>query len=663
MRKIYSLALALCILLTAMAQNKRPLVPGDSYRIKNIGGLQVSPEGQWVAYVLTSIDSVKDKRHSEIWMKSWDGQQEVQLTSGDAAAPKFSPDGKYISFISGLPRVGDDKDDDNGQVYLLDRRGGEAKKLTHIKGSIEDYVWSPDGSKILLTVKGEDFADTAKTNIRKPYVMDRYHFKQDYQGYLDSTSTHLYLFNVTSKKLDTLTKGIYDETAASFSPDGLHIAFASNRTEYPDKNENTDIFVMDATPGASIKKLTNWPGGDNYPAFSPDGNYIAYLQTSSNENFTMYGHNYLAVIPATGGEPKVMSKLIDRPVGDARWAKDGKTIAVLLEDDRQCNVATFDIATGKMQMATSGDKNYSSLEYNKTADAWATTMSSPLQPTEIYIVENGRERKLTNIQDSFLAPLQLASVKGFKVTVKDGNVVSGILYLPPNAPANSKLPLVLFIHGGPVAQDNYGFDLSRQIFASAGYAVAAVNYRGSNGRGVDYIRAIYGDWGNKEEIDIIGVADYLIKQGIADESRMGIAGWSYGGISTNYTIATDQRFKAAVSGAGSALQFTMYGVDQYITQYETELGAPWKNMDKWIKLSYPFFHADRIKTPTLFMASQKDFNVPAVGAEQMYQAFKSLGIPTELVIYPNQNHGLSVPSYIKDRFERHIQWFDKYLKK
>ncbi len=241
-------------------------------------------------------------------------------------------------------------------------------------------------------------------------------------------------------------------------------------------------------------------------------------------------------------------------------------------------------------------------------------------------------------------------------------MVSGILYLPPGAEAGKKLPFLLYIHGGPVGQDDFGFDLSRQIFACAGYAVAAVNYRGSNGRGVEFTRAIYRDWGNKEVIDIVGAADYLISQGIVDEKRMGIAGWSYGGISTNYVIASDRRFKAAVSGAGSSLQFSMYGVDQYVNQYENELGPPWKNPQKWIELSYPFFHADRIKTPTLFMASQNDFNVPSVGAEQMYQALRSLGVPTELVIYPNQHHGLTVPSYIKDRFDRHIRWFDKYLK-
>ena len=224
-----------------------------------------------------------------------------------------------------------------------------------------------------------------------------------------------------------------------------------------------------------------------------------------------------------------------------------------------------------------------------------------------------------------------------------------------------KLPLILFIHGGPVAQDEYSFDLTRQIYAAAGYAVAAVNYRGSSGRGANYTKCIYGDWGNKEVKDIIGVADYLIKTGVADENKMAIAGWSYGGILTNYTIATDKRFKAAVSGAGSSLMLSFYGTDQYISQYEPELGKPWENIQKWLDVSYPFFKVKEIKTPTLFMASQADFNVPVVGAEQMYQAFKSVGIPTQLIIYPNQNHGIRVPSYLVHRYNSHLDWFKKYL--
>ncbi len=638
--------------------SKRPIGPSDVYRLQSVGGPQVSPDGNWIVYALSSVDTTKDGRNSDLWMVSWDGTQTVQLTNSPEGegSPRFSPDGKYVSFIA---KRGEDK---KSQVYLLDRRGGEGIRLTNVKGDIEDYCWSPEGGRIVLVMKDPDYSDTAKTKIRTPYVIDRYHFKQDNEGYLDRRATHLYLFTLATKTLDTLTQGTYDEVQPAFSPDGSRIAYVSNRTEDPDKNENSDIFVMEVKAGSAAMKLTTWNGGDDRPVWSPDGKFIAYLQSSSNENFTMYGEDYLAVVSVDGGRPRVISQSIDRPVSNPRWGSTSQSVLVLMQDDRQRLVASFDVSTGTVSRIADGERSFSNLEYNKAKDAWVCLMSTPSVPSEIYAIEKGVTRRITTVHDSFLAPLQLASVEGFKSKSKDGTVVSGLLYRPPGIEPGRKLPLILYIHGGPVGQDEFAFDLSRQIFACSGYAVAAVNYRGSNGRGIEFTRAIYRDWGNKEVVDIVGAADYLVSQGIVDESRMGIAGWSYGGISTNYVIASDRRFKAAVSGAGSALQFSMYGVDQYVNQYENELGSPWKNPKKWIDLSYPFFHAERIKTPTLFMASQNDFNVPSVGAEQMYQALRSLGIPTELVIYPNQHHGLTVPSYIRDRLERHIRWFDKYLK-
>ena len=286
--------------------------------------------------------------------------------------------------------------------------------------------------------------------------------------------------------------------------------------------------------------------------------------------------------------------------------------------------------------------------------------SNSVTPNEIYSGTNGTFTKISNFSKEFLAPLKLSHVSGFSCQSVDKNTVTGILYLPDSTAR--KLPLILYIHGGPVAQDEYSFDMTRQIMSAAGYAVAAVNYRGSSGRGMAYTKSIAGDWGNKEVKDIIAVTDYLIREGYVDPEKLGISGWSYGGILTNYTIATDKRFKAAVSGAGSSLQLSMYGSDQYIKQYEEELGKPWKNPKKWLDLSYPFFKVESIRTPTLFMASEDDFNVPVIGAEQMYQAFKSTGIPTELVIYPNQHHGIRVPSYIIHRHNKHLEWFGRYLK-
>ncbi|GAB3272235.1 S9 family peptidase [Larkinella harenae] len=644
---------------TALAQlpTRRPIQPSDILRLQNITDPQVSPDGAWVAYTLSSVDKEKDKRNNDLWMISWDGKQSVQLTSSaeSESTPRWSPDGRYLSFVA--TRNGD-KD---SQLWLLDRRGGEGKKLTELKGELEEYEWAPDGKRIALVVRDKDYSDSAKTKIRKPYVIDRYHFKEDSKGYLDRRAAHLYLLDVETRKLDTLTSGIYDESSPVWSPDSKLIAYVSNRTTDPDKNENADLFVIEARAKAIAKQLTTWAGYDRSPVWSPDGTQIAYLRSTAATNFIMYDQPVLALILAAGGEPKLLSTSLDRPVRNPRWSPDGKSIAVLVDDDRRTYVGAFELASGKLNRLAGGDCAFADLEQNPKG-GWATLMSKPQLPAEIYVVENGETRRLTTIQDAFVAPLLLANVEGFISRSKDGTQVSNMLFRPANVPAGQKLPTILFIHGGPVGQDNFGFDLARQLLAGGGYAVAGVNYRGSSGRGLAYCKAIYGDWGNKEVVDILGATDYLVANGIADPNKLGIGGWSYGGILTNYTITTDQRFKAAASGAGSSLQFTMYGSDQYVNQYENELGTPWKNTDKWLKVSFPFLKADRIKTPTLFMGGEKDFNVPIAGSEQMYQALRSLGVPTQLIVYPNQFHGLSVPSYQTDRFDRYLKWFDQYLK-
>ena len=642
---------------TALAQPpaKRPINPSDIARLQTISDPQVSPDGNWVAFTQSAVDVSKDKRNADIWMISWDGKQSVQLTNSPdgESSPRWSPDGRYLSFTSARNGT------TGSQLWLMDRRGGEGKKLTDLKGELEEYEWAPDGKKIAMIIRDKDYSDSAKTKIRTPYVMDRYQFKQDVKGYLDRRAAHLYLFDVEKKTLDTLTKGIYDEASPVWSPDGSRIAFVSNRTEDPDKNENSDIYVIDAKKGAALRQLTTWTGPDNSPTWSPDGKQIAYLRSTSSANFIMYDQPVLALVSADGGEPRLLSAALDRPVRNPRWSVDGQSLAVLVENDRRVYVGSYNLTDGKLTPVTTGDRAFADLERNPKG-GWATLMSEPQLPTEIYAIENGNVRRLTTIQDEFVAPLQLATVEGYTSRSKDGAQVSSILFKPMNAA--QKLPAIFFIHGGPVSQDNFGFDLSRQLLAGGGYAVVGVNYRGSNGRGLDYCKAIYADWGNKEVLDILGSADYLVQKGIADPDRLGIGGWSYGGILTNYTIATDPRFKAAASGAGSSLQLTMYGIDQYVNQYENEIGVPWKNLDKWLKLSYPFLKADRIKTPTLFMASEKDFNVPVAGSEQMYQALKTLGVPTQLVIYPNSFHGITTPSYQKDRMDRYLQWFGQYLK-
>jgi dipeptidyl aminopeptidase/acylaminoacyl peptidase len=199
------------------------------------------------------------------------------------------------------------------------------------------------------------------------------------------------------------------------------------------------------------------------------------------------------------------------------------------------------------------------------------------------------------------------------------------------------------------------------MFAARGFVVVQVNYRGGAGRGIDFAKAIFADWGHKEVEDLLAGVDYLVAAGIADKDRLAIGGWSYGAILTDFTIAADNRFKVAVSGAGSGNELSSYGVDDYILQYTNELGAPWSNTALWLKVSYPFFHADRIHTPALFVGGDKDFNVPLIGSEQMYQALRALGVPTELVIYPGEHHVFSRPTFLKDLAERMSVWIDRYI--
>ena len=667
MRKT-TLALAVLVFATsAFAQTKRPLNVDDIYNLKDVRDPQRSPDGKWVAYSVSRAIKDTDKNDSDVWMVSWDGQQQVQLTSTpeSESSPRWSPDGKYLAFLSSR------QESKGAQLWLMNRAGGEAVKVTAVKGSVDQYAWSPDGKRIAMIVDEPDPAHaeefepdakkTAEKKTAKPIVVDRYHFKADVSGYLRNEKSHLYLFDVETKKAQVLTPGAFNEEAPAWSPNGQQIAFIRRHGEGDvDKAPNKDLFVIDARAGAEPKRLTTTTAEEGGRlAWSPDGKNIAYL-LGDEAKFSAYDQNKLTVIPAAGGEPRVLTAALDRPVRSPFWAADG-SIAFTVSDDRAEHVARIPAAGGKVEKLIAGDRVVSDISPGADG-AFAVLASTPTEIPEVYALESGKLRQLTHQNDDWFKTVQLGATEGFSATSKDGTEVHGLIVKPAGFTQGQRYPTLLRIHGGPNGQDAYAFNFEREIFAARGYVVVAVNYRGSNGRGSAYQKAIFADWGNKEVVDLLGAMDYVQKTGYVDADRLGIGGWSYGGILTNYTIATDTRFKAAISGAGSSNQISMYGTDMYITQYENEIGPPWKTQDLWIKISYPFFHADRIKTPTLFMGGEKDFNVPLLGSEQMYQALRSLGVDSQLVIYPNQFHGITIPSYKKDRLERYVAWYDKYLK-
>jgi dipeptidyl aminopeptidase/acylaminoacyl peptidase len=645
----------------AVAQAKRPLRSNDLYHLKDVRDPQLSPDGQWVAYTVATVDSAKDKSDNDVWMTSWDGATTIRVTSSpeSESTPRWSPDGRYLAFVSGR------QEGKGAQVWLLDRRGGEAQRVTQLKGGIDEFAWSPDSKRLILVVDEETDSvarkDTTDHKTPKPIVIDRYNFKRDVAGYLGSKRSHLSLFDVETRKTVTLTSTLEDDGSPSWSPDGRMIAFVRGPVAEPDKSRDDDVYVIEAQAGATPKKLTDFVGPDGgRPAWSPDGKWIAFFR-GDEPKYQAYNLSKLAIVPSDASAPAhVITEALDRPVSNAQFSADGKSVLVLVSDDREQQVARVRIADGAVERLITGKRVVQSYTTGP-AGKMAVLSSTPERSAEVYAWESGALRQLSHQNDSVFAQLQLGTTEGFSSRSKDGTEVHGVLVRPANAPA-TKLPMILYIHGGPNGQDSYSFSFDRELFAANGYAVLSVNYRGSSGRGSAYQKAIFADWGDKEVMDLLGAVDEAVRSGVADGERLGIGGWSYGGILTDYTIATTPRFKGAVAGAGSALQLSMYGTDQYITQYNQEIGPPWKSQDLWIKISYPFFHADRIKTPTLFMGGSADFNVPIIGGEQMYQALRSLGIPTQLVIYPGQYHGLSIPSYRKDRLDRFLTWYDRYVK-
>jgi dipeptidyl aminopeptidase/acylaminoacyl peptidase len=662
------MVLGACALLPAQAAPapQTPVTAQDFNLLRTVADPQLSSDGAWVAYTVRDVDVAADRRNTTLYMSSWDGAQTVRLTRGQEtdSKPRWSPDGAYLGFLASR-----DSDSDPDQLWVLSRAGGEPEKLTDLPGGVSDYAWSPDGRRVVLVGKDADpDAPSGKGERRpKPIVIDRYYFKEDETGYLRDLHEHLYLFDIASRKAEPLTPGRFDEVYPSWSPDGKSLAFLSKRADDPDRTEEFGLYVMEARAGAAPRALTTLHGesGDSEwmtaPAWSPDGTRIAFL-AGGEPKLLEYAIHRLSVIPSAGGAPLVLTGELDRNVTEPRWSADGKSLYFLLEDDRNQVLARVPAGGGTIDRVLTGRRDVQGYALGAKGRI-ALLQATPDRPDEVYALAEGRERPLSRQNDAWLAQRRLATLEEVSARSPDGTVISGFMLKPSDFVAGKRYPTLLRIHGGPVAQSANRFNLEWQAFAGHGYLVLAGNPRGSSGRGEAFAKAIYANWAEPAAQDVLALVDQAVASGLADPERLGVGGWSYGAILTDNIIVRDSRFKAATSGAGQGNALAGYGTDEYIRDYENELGVPWQHLDMWLRNSKPFLNADRIKTPTLFLCGDQDFNVPLLNSEQMYQALKSLGVETRMVIYPGQYHGLSRPSFLRDRLERYLDWYDRHLGK
>ena len=646
----------------ATVAQERSLTIEDLMTMKSVSGPVVSPEGEWVVYAVRARDMEEDKSISQLWVVPAVGGESVPMTATETSAgnPQWSPDGKYLSFTSSKGERA------KSQVWTLNRQiGGEAVQLTDTKQGVNDYAWSPDGSRLLLVMTdlspellNEDESDDDKA---RPYVIDRMQFKRDYRGYLDRRRTHIYVYTPGDDSPVQVTHGDYDDTDPVWSPDGSSIAFVSDRSDDPDLNYGTDIFVVNVDDAAHpLTQITRNEGRDYSPVFSPDGKRIAYVTSTGPDvgGSALTPTKYLAITDIDADQREILTPELDRNVSSPRFTEDGRDIYFRLEDSGSNQLARVRASGGDVVREIGGE--VSVRDYSMADGVIVVSLADATSPSELYAFD-GALARLTDVSGESLAGVSRAAVEKRRFESRDGTEVEAFFVKPVGYEEGQSYPTILWLHGGPASQFNWGYNDTAQLFAANGYAVIMPNPRGSTGYGAEFAHGTVAAWGENDYDDVMAAIDHGIEIGLVDPARTGVGGWSYGGILTNYVITQTTRFQAAMSGASLGLVTSNYGHDQYQLMYELEFGLPWENPELWAELS-PFNKVESITTPTLWMGGEVDWNVPINNSEQMYIAMKRLGRETQLVVYPDEHHGIRRPSFQQDRFERWINWFDQYLK-
>ncbi len=648
------LCTAIALLLSSPALAGQAFTTDDLLALEDISEPVFTPDGESVTYVVTKPGD-GDFRQSDIWSVDWDSGEAKPLFADpkeDEYSPRYSADGSIMTYL---------RSHDGAVQIWRSEQGGKAQQVSHVPGGVWDYTLSPDGTQAVV------LAETGLVQLEEgetppPIVSTRFTQGTDSDGWVQQRRKHLFLLDFTNGETTQITHGEYDHATPAWSPDGQWIAFVSRRCEEADRHYCSDIYI--ARPdGSDERRISSFAGGDadwdfesGGPQWSPDSRQLTWIR-AGEEKYTWYRPFQIVTADIETGEERTPA-WIDRWFYFPRWSADGKHVLALVEQDRDTWLARIDPVSGQLDYLTHGarlaydfavgpDGRLAVLDGDNNTPLGLRTVEAtprPLSPQNAWVAK----RTLATTQD---------------VAFMSGDTeIHGLLVLPADHKPGQKHPLIVRLHGGPVYQYSHEFMADWQVYAANGYAVLGINPRGSSGRGSEFAQAQMANWGQLDVQDISAGISHAIALGVADPNAIGVGGWSYGGILTNYMIVSDPRIKAAVSGAGMGNFLGGYGLDQYARDYELELGTPWDEPERWMALSYPFFQADRITAPTLYLCGEVDWNVPCSGSRQMHQALLSNRVPSTLVVYPGEHHGLTVPSYIRDRMERQLDWYDLYLK-
>ena len=625
----------------------------DSLAVKQAGAPEISPDARRVAYTISEWDQKENRRVSHIWISPLDGRRAIKLTNGEKgeSAPQWSANGDRIAFLA-------DRGGSN-QIWIIPSDGGEAEKLTSEDNSVQSFTWSHYTNTIAFITRDVP-KDKAEREKRKKDKFDTILVDSDY------SYAHLWTINVETKEKKRLTEGAYSVSSPQFSPEDGSIAYVVSRTgtqesTYTDISEdrNTDIYVVPAQ-GGTPKQLTNSPGVETNPQWSPYGNLIAY--TGSSDPKSWAAKNDLMIMRPDGGSPKNLTRNFIESTGQiVQWSRDGNSIYFNSGVGVYTHIYQATVSDGKIAQITKGNRNCAAFDI--TGSIIAILMGDNLSSDDIWIAPLDRTDnpgKITQINPQ-LKDFSLAETSVIKWKGPDNLDIEGILVKPLGYEPGKRYPLILQIHGGPYGRFSDTFNSRAQFFAANGYALLMPNPRGSTGYGHEFTVANVGDWGGKDFKDIMAGVDAVIANGVADPDRLLVMGGSYGGFMTFWTVTQTDRFKAAIGHAAISDWYSFFGQSDIPGLMEYGFtGMPWNATEVFRKWS-PITFVEKVKTPLMITHGERDQRVPIAQGEQYYRSLKKRGVEVIFLRYPREGHGIQEPNHVIDLSNRQLEWFDSHL--
>ncbi len=645
---------------------KRKVAAKDLMQIRYVSSPQISSDGHTIVFVHSKMDHDRDEYLSNIWISDL-GDEINQLTFGGGSNryPKWAPNGKKILFTSTLSSEGGI----SSQLYTLPVSGGEAKQLTKIEGGVHSPRWSPDGTQILFI--SSFLKEEPKSDVR---VIKGLKYKFNGAGFIEGRRDHVFIISSNGGKAKQLTQGEFDVDAAEWLMDSKKIAFISNIDGDADLTRDKYVYTQ-GLKGDEPTQITDGPRVVTALNPSPKGDVIAYIGHDYRRR--LWSNQDIWLVPVEGGESRNMTRKFDQDIGyklssdvqpwrgnpNPQWSGDAKFIYFTSTYGGAVRLYRTPIESGGVETVL-GDIDHSVEDWSISDNGViAYNVVKTTSPIELWITSENMQRQITDFNRGYLDQTEISDHERFVIKSSGGHNVEGWLMRPPDFDDNTKYPMILYIRGGSAGCFGYSFMHRFQVLAAKGWVILYLNQWGNGGYNEAFQGEASGHYGEQEYRDLMDAVDHVINNnGFINPDMLGVTGISQGGFLTNWIITHDDRFKAAIPQACVSNWHSFHGTSDIgwtFGRYDME-GTPWANEEKYLSMS-PIRYADKVKTPTMIIHADEDYRCSLEQAEQWFTALKILGVPTELIIFPGEPHGIRKPQHRVEMFSHMIRWFEKYL--